>query len=100
MIVEERTYTAHVGRAKEWLDAGLVHLDDAIAALSRARTGVSVVAVAQAFGELCIVEVDSSGNRSLTNTVKSFFTAFATLTVRANGPSRMEGIEMRRWPSR
>jgi hypothetical protein len=27
-------------------------LDDAIAALSRARTGVSVVAVAQAFGEL------------------------------------------------
>lgn len=33
--------------------------------------------------------VDSSGNRSLTNTVKSFFTAFATLTVRTNGPGKI-----------
>ncbi len=33
--------------------------------------------------------VDSSGNRSLTNTVKSFFIAFATLTVRTNGPGKI-----------
>ena len=33
--------------------------------------------------------VDSSGNRSLTNTVKSFFTAFSALTVRTNGPGKI-----------
>jgi hypothetical protein len=35
---------------------------------------------------------DSSGNRSLTNTVKSFFSAYSTLTVRTNGPGKISPL--------
>lgn len=46
------------------------HLDDAVAALSLARTGVSVVAIAQAFGHLSVAaweladEIDAGTRRS------------------------------------
>jgi hypothetical protein len=47
------------------------------------------VSVVPGTNTVYLQSVDSSGNLSLTNTVKSFFTAHAILTVRTNGPGKI-----------
>ena len=49
----------------------------------------ALVSLAAGSNTIRLQSVDSSGNRSLTNTVKSFFTAYSTLTVRTNGPGKI-----------
>ena len=50
------------------------------------------VSVVPGTNTVYLQSVDSSGNLSLTNTVKSFFTAHAILTVRTNGPGKISPV--------